>query len=414
MRNGRSSRLASSTNRRGNHLTLVVSVSCAFILGLKTANMWNLRTPISIISQASDDMSSEWSAASTSPNVVSTRLDNEDEADYIVRTSYQKSYAHILQCEDHAIEGRCISKSLKYFDQKNTPSIPWWFKTLLRDVNTNGAYGFWHHFTTTDPAINFCTIEKVGTTEWRGVFCDLNADECQAIDDNDTDESYPSHCIPAIPGKRCASQTKKEVPSEAPHVVFLRDPLERLLSGFIDKCVKETQRVHERHCEPNEVFNVDAAHGWGNKTVSPTIDLEKNPKQFFAAYLDIMPLKWNLHFVPQALYCDLYRKIDQYDFVGNMNTEFAVDLERMANMLGGRMSAQLDKSFGYSKAIEASQFNSTGKSNSNHATHAPEKVAMYYNAASVRKALELFSIDYVVLGLKVPEWAREMLRNEVA
>jgi hypothetical protein len=27
----------------------------------------------------------------------------------------------------------------------------------------------------------------------------------------------------------------------------------------------------------------------------------------FAAYLDVMPLSWNMHFIPQAFSCDLYR-----------------------------------------------------------------------------------------------------------
>lgn len=348
------------------------------------------------------------SAPLSARSSASRSVNNEDEADYIVRTSYEKSYAHILPCEDLYIEKQCMTQSFNYFNDENAPSTPWWFKTLLRDVSSNGAYGAWHHFSTTDPAVNFCSIEKVGTSEWRRVFCDLNADECP----EHVNGTYPSHCRPILPGRRCALQTAKRVPEDAPHAVFLRDPLERLLSGFMDKCVRQINRIHEKHCEPNEVFNV-GDNGWGQNKVSPTIDFEKNPKQFFAAYLDIMPLKWNLHFVPQALYCDLYRKIDQYDFVGNMGKEFAIDLEQMAKKLGGRMPAQLDESFGYSKAVEAKLFNNTGNSNG-HATHSPEKVAMYYNAASVRRALELFSIDYVVLGLKIPDWAREMLRNEVA
>jgi hypothetical protein len=39
-------------------------------------------------------------------------------------------------------------------------------------------------------------------------------------------------------------------------------------------------------------------------------------------------------------------------------------------------------------------------------------VARFYTARTVRKALEYLSIDYVTLGLEVPEWARQMLREE--
>ena len=246
------------------------------------------------------------------------------------------------------------------------------------------------------------------TTEWRRVFCDLNEDECQSADG----VNYLHGCTVVLPGRRCAVQTKKHVPSDAPHAVFLRDPLERVLSGFLDKCAREWQRTRERHCEPNEVFNT-GEEGWGDQKVSPTLDFEKNPKQYFAAYLDIMPLKWNLHFIPQALYCDLYRNINEFAFVGNMGSEFMTDLDKMAKKFGGKLPPQLDKTFGYVKAIETNQLNNTGSDNF-HATHAPEKVAMYYNAASVRKALELYSIDYVTLGLEVPEWAKQMLRDETA
>ena len=339
------------------------------------------------------------------------RLENEDEADYIIRRSYLNSYAHILPCNNSTNEKDCLVKTLNLFSpttesaKQTLPSIPWWFKTLLRDTVKNGAYGFWHHFSTTDPAINFCTIEKVGTTEWRRVFCDLNGDECLS-----NGGSYPKHCVSGLPGRKCAFKTNKTVPDDAPKAVFLRDPLERLLSAFLDKCIKPMVRKHEKHCEPNEVFNTE---GWGKKKQSPTKDIEDDPKQFFAAYLDVMPLSWNVHFVPQALYCDLYRTVGtDYEFVGDMGKEFMVDLERMANLFKGRLPFQLDKTFGYKKGVESKRENNTGNSN-RHATHAPAKVAQYYNAASVRKGLEYLSIDYVTLGLEVPEWARDMLKNEV-
>jgi hypothetical protein len=285
------------------------------------------------------------------------------------------------------------------------PSVPWWFQTLLRHTGENGAYGFWHHFSTFDPAINFCSIEKVGTSEWRSLFCDLNEDECPNVNG-----SYPADCVSGVPNRMCHYTTNKPIPNDAPHAVFLRDPLERLLSGFLDKCVRSHQRINERHCEPNEVFHPDL-NKWGDAKVSPTTDIEANPKQFFAAYLDILPLRWNLHFVPQALYCDLYRNINNYAFVGNMGKDFLADVERMANQFQGRMPAQLDKSFGYVDAVKQMQFNNTGNSDS-HATHSPEKGSQYYTAASVRKALELYSIDYVTLNLEVPSWAKAMLRDE--
>ena len=158
--------------------------------------------------------------------------EDDDEADLIVRRSYARSYAHIRPCTPDAPEKKeCMKLTWDYLDKAEAggnanainnatadtadgppDSVPWWFRTLLRDVQSNGAYGFWHHFYTTQPPLNFCTIGKVATTEWRHVFCKLNADECK-----------DGGC-----GKNgCNWRTEREMPGDAPWAVFLRDPLER-------------------------------------------------------------------------------------------------------------------------------------------------------------------------------------------
>jgi len=126
-----------------------------------------------------------------------------------------------------------------------------------------------------------------------------------------------------------------------------------------------------------------------------------------------MPLKWNAHFIPQAIVCDLYRNIDKYDFVGNMGENFMSDLERMANQFGDQLPRVLNETFGYKTKANLEKKN-TGKEKNRHATHAPEKVKKFYTARTVRKGLEMLSIDYVLLGLEVPEWARQMLKDDVS
>jgi len=346
--------------------------------------------------------------ASITGQLRSTGLEEEDEADTIIQRSHDKSYAHILACDEGNPSGKaCMKKTLDYFNTagnhtNNIPSIPWWFQTLLRDIQDNGTYGYWHHFFTSTPAFNFCTIGKVATTEWRRVFCKLNADDC-IVD--------PKKC-----GKRmCAWRTHKEMPEDAPWAVFLRDPLERLLSGYLDKCYKPKVRRLEKHCEPNAVFNpipgiMDAK---SNKYPSLLNQLEGKDKQMFAAYVDVLPLKWNVHFVPQAMFCDLHQNIYSFDFVGKMGEDFMFDLENMANQFGDPLSEVLNSSFGYLDHVNTGKKN-TGRDKNQHSTHAPAKVQQFYTAQTVRRGLELLSIDYVTLGLEVPEWARQMLRNDVS
>mmetsp|Transcript_43297 Transcript_43297/g.73855 ORF Transcript_43297/g.73855 Transcript_43297/m.73855 type:complete len:144 (+) Transcript_43297:2-433(+) len=136
----------------------------------------------------------------------------------------------------------------------------------------------------------------------------------------------------------------------------------------------------------------------------------------FATYVDLLPLQWNVHFVPQALFCDLYRTIQDYDFVGYMGKDFMYELERMVTRYGGLLPTALEEYFRYQSKLanESGAVVENVGSDKQHGTKAPAKVAQFYSARALRRALEYLSIDYVALGLDVPEWAREMLRNDAA
>lgn len=189
---------------------------------------------------------------------------------------------------------------------------------------------------------------------------------------------------------------------------------ERLLSGYLDKCYKPKVRLREGHCEPNAVFNLnpDMADKNGNRYPSLLEDIEDRDKQKFAAYVDVLPLKWNTHFVPQALVCDLHRDIGNYDFVGHMGENFMFEIERMTGQFGGQLPEALNETFGYMEHVRLGM-KTTGKNNA-HATHAMTKVKKFFTAQTVRRGLELLSIDYMLLGLEVPEWAKQMLREDTA
>jgi len=332
------------------------------------------------------------------------------EADLIIQRSFEQSYAHILPCKksswkamDSRIAIDCMQQTRDHIMSQNI-TVPWWFQTLLRDIlaGGGGVYAPWHHFYTTKPPFHFCTVGKVATTEWRKVFCKLNAQDC--VDDS-------SSCR-----RNCSWKTTQKMPSKAPWAVFVRDPLERLLSGFLDKCYNPRTRKNQGHCEPNVVFNPKKPlMNAKNKTYAnllDSLDIEGQEKAMFGAYVDVLPLKWNVHFVPQAMFCDLHRNIDKYDFVGNMGKDFYFDLNRMANQFGGQLPEILNSTFGYKDHVMIGNHENTGKQGSGHAMHTPAKVARFYTARTVRRALEYLSIDYVMLGLQVPEWARQMLKEE--
>ena len=208
-----------------------------------------------------------------------------------------------------------------------------------------------------------------------------------------------------------------------PRTVFLLDPLERLLSGYLDKCVKPNIRKSQGHCEPNVVFGMDhlqvkkkpvATDNKGRPIPDMTLIVNELEREMFATYVDLLPLTWNVHFVPQAFTCDLYRTIDTYDFVGLMGKTFMSELNRMATRYGGLLPNVLEDAFHYRTKLANETLLATtnvGADNS-HGTKAPSKVYQYYSPQSVRRALEYLSIDYVMLGFAVPEWAKEILRND--
>ena len=86
------------------------------------------------------------------------------------------------------------------------------------------------------------------------------------------------------------------------------------------------------------------------------------------------------------------------------------ELNRMANKYGGELPRVLNDTFEYQSKL-GSGIN-IGKEKNGHATQAPAKVAKYYTARAVRRALEYLSIDYITLGLEVPIWAKEMLLRD--
>ena len=113
----------------------------------------------------------------------------------------------------------------------------------------------------------------------------------------------------------CDKDPNLVLPPNAPKIVFLLDPLERFLSAYLNKCVG-FYKV-EKQCEPLAVLHNDES--------GLTEGLEENKRAKFEAYVDAMPLTWNVHFFPMGPYCGgLHRDIGSYSFVGKMDQTFII------------------------------------------------------------------------------------------
>jgi hypothetical protein len=296
----------------------------------------------------------------------------------------------------------------------SSSSFPWWFVTMLRDAPVGAT---WHNLTIMSPPMDFCTIEKVATTQWRNVQCVLN--EGKNVSKSPMPCQLKKDRLEARRGRMGeGSRGGRRAVSRA---VMLRDPLERMLSGYLNKCAHVPTRKLEGHCEPNSVFNGTIL----------TSGIRDDKRQLFAAYVDAFPLKWNIHFFPQSMYCDgLFRHVDEYDFVGCMGGDFYGELDRMTSTFedgpgGGAFADAIERVFRPSRgggggdgkeAVAVAVIGDKARRRSydaaRHPTNAPEYVREYFTAASVRRALEYFAVDYVELGLKIPGWVHDVLAED--
>lgn len=262
----------------------------------------------------------------------------------------------------------CLSDTSRRI-RDNSTRVSWWFQTLLQSpppqLLYSGEGSRWHDLKLTTPPLRMCVIEKIASTQWRKVFHQLDQQARHA-------NTPPSRLGEAL----------------LPRFVFLRDPLERFLSAFLDQCINRNRG----QCEPTTFF--DSRH-----------NMLADQRVFFDAFVSAMPLKWNLHFSPFGLYCDgLYRHLPGYDFVGNMGPHFYKDLQVLGQRFGPSMQKVLDDVFHVTERVNDTNYGVE--------TSSPRRVQEFYTARTVRQVLEYHSIDYVTLELEIPLWAREMLQRE--
>ncbi len=384
----------------------------------------------------------------------SVAIANKTIGEQIVETSYRTSgfedFATILcppkknaemlpsRIRKDFLEG-CLKKA---HEIGNTPGTiyhdqwPWWFRTLLRDLGSfeNERYpelvGPWHYLQfkgvgdpatvavenggarqadSAAPRLQLCVYEKGGTKSWKQLQCEHNHDyEVEIPNFNQCWKKQPPYDEQLSVGNNHNSTAAAAYKSEK--AVFLRDPLERFLSGFLDKCVRRLDS--NNHCEPIFVFGKSNPNNDGVvPEKSPIESMLWDKRRTFQAYVDTFPLTWNMHFFPQSFYCGgLYKTIGDYDFVGSMGDNFYNDLDAMQKRYPG-LETGMERIFHLSRELSSAKriFRKGNSKNRGVETGAASQALDYYTPHTVRRVLEYYAIDYVSLGLPIPEWAEEML-----
>eukprot|EP00584_Thalassiosira_punctigera_P026790 CAMPEP_0172578448 /NCGR_PEP_ID=MMETSP1067-20121228/138740_1 /TAXON_ID=265564 ORGANISM="Thalassiosira punctigera, Strain Tpunct2005C2" /NCGR_SAMPLE_ID=MMETSP1067 /ASSEMBLY_ACC=CAM_ASM_000444 /LENGTH=433 /DNA_ID=CAMNT_0013371145 /DNA_START=549 /DNA_END=1850 /DNA_ORIENTATION=+ len=270
--------------------------------------------------------------------------------------------------------------------------VPWWFETLIRDIASgeNHLFSSWNYQWIRSRPISLvhCNIPKVASTQWKKLACSL------------TGKKFGDGCKNVIPPDYLINREEHDIAQH--RSVFLRDPLERFLSGFVNKCIETHYRDREKHCEPNIIFRSDfnEVKNLSDDRVDLVSKLAKRSKTFFEAYVDSFPLKWNLHFLPQGLFCDLGREVPRYNFVGSFSSD--TDLYRFGQQYN--ITEAVNEIFHLNAKLATNSLQSKRK--------APKMTQQYFSARTVRRLLEIYSIDYLRLGLPIPDWAEELLVEE--
>lgn len=112
--------------------------------------------------------------------------------------------------------------------------------------------------------------------------------------------------------------------------------------------------------------------------------------------------------MPLAFQCGgLYQTIHDYDFVGKMDDTFYQELGRFTDrypQLRPVLKSQ----------IKQLKDNDNNKVTRNVGTeqHAALKARKFYTPNTVRKVLQYYSADYMLLGLSIPQWAEDILNQD--
>jgi Sulfotransferase family len=316
-------------------------------------------------------------------NVVARAFDaSQCSAKTIVRNAYARHYrAFVNSCKADKPYKQCLVNA-------TDESAPWWLQRLLNDPKHKFVRDY-HKMIFDDPKLRVCKIERVGSNEWTQISSNYFAEQA-SLSGNSTD---------------ILKFGWKPETDDAPQAVFLRDPLDRFLSSYVEKCVKDGKASN---CE----------------LVSPdllTIRSAFTERQAFASFVQTFPLLWGVYFVPQALFCDgLFRTLNKYDYVINMqdNVGFMRDVFDLMRKYPGRLMDHLRQAFKINpkttdyRAEIRQQSKLKRLDRSPVGKFPPDYLLRFYDADTVRQTLEYFAIDYVTLKLKIPDWAQDVLDRD--
>ena len=167
----------------------------------------------------------------------------------------------------------------------------------------------------------FCPVPKVGCSSWKQVIKRIKGSPIYLADDywslhdpleNELDEDR-IHKL-GLSGANKLLFNENEQPF---HAIFVRDPITRALSAFLDKCVNAGW-TGKYWCEPTTVLHVATLkpfHAYSQFDLFIENIINKPILRNNSEYQDLPHMQiWaiDFHWLPQNFMCDAYKFIDRY------------------------------------------------------------------------------------------------------
>ncbi|CAJ1386970.1 unnamed protein product [Effrenium voratum] len=191
-------------------------------------------------------------------------------------------------------------------------------------------------------------------------------------------------------------------------VVFVRDPLERFLSAFLDKCLKLSTHCREDH-----------RRGWENVTDRSGLPEKVRAFDFFVAQpVPTLGMLEDDHWILQAVYIEFGCSFwwQRLDFVGLLTADKAAVNFQVREMLHGvfgfswRSAVQLADEFfpkrGFSTEVDADHSNIYREGQQDRATAALR--TFYRKKDTLHRVLRYVWQDYVAFRMRLPRWAQPL------
>ena len=184
--------------------------------------------------------------------------------------------------------------------------------------------------------------------------------------------------------------------------VFIRDPLKRLMSGFIDKCVITKDK---NHCPKKYITNKH-----DNQT-----NIKKKFEMFVSNLHDRVFIEKNIynidkHFKPQFYVCHMFDLIETFDFILFYDKiHFLSNLKYILKQI--ILHNEKIRNIDIDSYIEKKYFQddeNVDRLNVKTQEAQLQLLSSYFTKQTAMKALEIYSLDYQWLPLSPPLWIQNL------